>query len=46
MPRAQIREIGVQAVEKALGPQPDEPRPAERVVAGQPDNKRRLANVD
>ena len=45
-PRAQIHEIGVKAVEKALEPQPDEPRPAKRVVAGQPDNERGLANVD
>jgi hypothetical protein len=44
--RAQIHEIGVQAVEKALGPQSDELRPwAERVVAGLPDNERQLANV-
>jgi hypothetical protein len=45
--RADIREIGVQAVEKALAPEPDELRPwAERVVAGLPDNERQLANVD
>ena len=44
--RWQIHEIGVQAVEKALGPQSDELRPwAERVAAGLPDNERRLANV-
>jgi len=45
-PLAQIHEIGVKAVEKALEPQPDEPRPAERVVAGQPDNERKLTSVD
>jgi hypothetical protein len=44
--RAQIHEIGVQAVEEALGPQPDELRPwAKRVVAGLPDTERQLANV-
>jgi hypothetical protein len=44
--RAQIHEIGVQAVEKALGPQSDELRPwAERVVAGLPDKERQLENV-
>jgi hypothetical protein len=43
---AQIREIGVRAVEKALGPQSDELRPwAELVVADLPDNELRLANV-
>ena len=43
---AQIHEIGVQAVEKALGPQSDELRPwAERVVAGLPDQERQLENV-
>jgi hypothetical protein len=43
---AQIHEIGVRAVEKALGPQSDELRPwAELVVADLPDNERRLANV-
>ena len=43
---AQIHEIGVQAVEKALGPQSDELRPwAERVVAGLPDKERQLENV-
>ena len=40
---AQIHEIGVQAVEKALGPQPDELRPW--AVAGMPDNERQLENV-
>ena len=44
--RAQIHEIGVQAVEKALGPQSVELRPwAERVVAGLPDKERQLENV-
>ena len=44
--RAQIHEIGVQAVEKALGPQSDELRPwAEGVVAELPDNERQLENV-
>ena len=44
--RAQIHEIGVQSVEKALGPQSDEVRPwAERVVAGLPDKERQLENV-
>jgi hypothetical protein len=44
--RAQIHEIGIQAVEKALGPQSDELRPwAERVVAGLPDKERQLENV-
>jgi hypothetical protein len=44
---AQIHQIGVQAVEKALGPEPDELRPwAEWVVAGLPDNERQLTNVD
>jgi hypothetical protein len=43
---AQIHEIGVRAVETALGPQSDELRPwAEWVVADLPDNERRLANV-
>jgi hypothetical protein len=43
---AQIHEIGLQAVEEALGPQPDEPRPwAERVVASLLDDERRLAKV-
>jgi hypothetical protein len=43
---AQIHEIGVRAVEKALEPQSDELRPwAELVVADLPDNERRLANV-
>jgi hypothetical protein len=43
---AQIHEIGVGAVEKALGPHSDELRPwAERVVADLPDNERRLASV-
>ena len=43
---AQIREIGVRAVEKALGPQSDELRPwAELLVADLPDNERRLANA-
>jgi hypothetical protein len=43
---AQIHEIGVQAVESALGPPSDELRPcAERVVAGLPDNDRRLAEA-
>jgi hypothetical protein len=43
---AQIHEIGVWAVETALGPQSDELRPwAEWVVADLPDNERRLANV-
>lgn len=40
--RAQIHEIGVQAVEKALGPQSDDLRPwAERA----PDNERQRANA-
>ena len=44
--RAQIHEIGVQAVEKALEPQSDEPRPwTEWVVAGLPDKERELENV-
>ena len=44
--RVRIHEIGVQAVEKGLGPQSVELRPwAERVVAGLPDNDRRLAEV-
>ena len=44
--RWQIHEIGVQAVEKALGPQSDGLRPsAERVVAGLPDKERQLENV-
>jgi hypothetical protein len=44
---AEIHEIGVQAVEKALWSQPDElrPWPFEQVVAGLADNERRLANV-
>ena len=43
---AQIHEIGVQAVEKALGPQSDELRPwTEWVVAGLPDKERELENV-
>jgi hypothetical protein len=43
---AQIHEIGVGAVEKALGPQSAELRPwAERVVADLPDNECRLENV-
>ena len=43
---AQIHEISVQAVEKALGPQSDELRPrAERVVARLPDNEHQLENV-
>jgi hypothetical protein len=43
---AQIHEIGVRAVEKALEPQSDAPRPwAELVIADLPDNQRRLANV-
>jgi hypothetical protein len=43
---AQIHEIGVRAVEKALGPQSDELRPwAEWVVAGLPDKERQLENV-
>ena len=44
--RAQIHEIGVQAVEKALAPQSDELRPwTEWVVAGLPDKERELENV-
>jgi hypothetical protein len=44
--RAQIHEIGVQAVKKALGPQPDGLRRwADQVVADLSDNERRLANV-
>jgi hypothetical protein len=44
--RAQIYEIGVRAVEKAVWPQSDELRPwAERVVAGLPDKERQLENV-
>ena len=43
---AQIHEIGVQAVEKTLRPQPDELRLwAERVVTGLPDNERQLETV-
>jgi hypothetical protein len=43
---AQIHEIGVQGVEKALGPQADELRSwAERVVADLPYNEHRLAYV-
>ena len=43
---AQIHEIGVQVVEKALGPQSDELRPsAERVVAGLHDRERQLESV-
>jgi hypothetical protein len=43
---AQIHEIGVRAVEKALGPQSDELRPwADREVADLPDSEPRLANV-
>jgi hypothetical protein len=40
--RAQIHEIGFQAVEEALGPQPDELRPWAEWA---PDNERQLANV-
>jgi hypothetical protein len=44
--RAQIHEIGVQAVEKVLGPQSDELGPwTEWVVAGLPDKERQLENV-
>jgi len=43
---AQIHEIGVQAVEKALAPKPEEPKSAERVVAAQNDNERQLTTVD
>jgi hypothetical protein len=44
--RAQIHEIGVQGVEKALGPQADELKSwAERVVADLPDKERELENV-
>ena len=44
--RAQIHEIGVRGVEKALGPQADELRSwAERVVADLPYNEHRLAYV-
>ena len=43
---AQIHEVGVRAVEKALGPQSDELRPwAEWIVAELPDYERRLENV-
>jgi hypothetical protein len=43
---AQIHEIGVWAVEKALGSQSDELRPwADWLVADLPDNERRLANA-
>jgi hypothetical protein len=43
---APIHEIGVHAIERALGLQPDELRPwAEQVVAGLPDNERQLENV-
>jgi hypothetical protein len=43
---AQIHEIGVWAVEKALKPQSDELRPsAEWIVADLPNNELRLANV-
>jgi len=44
--RAQIHEIAVQAVEKALARQPDEPRSAERVGVAQRDNERQLTTVD
>jgi hypothetical protein len=44
---ARIHEIGVQAVERALGPPSDELRPwAERIVAGLPDKERQLENID
>jgi hypothetical protein len=43
---AQIHEIGIRAVEKALGTQSDELSPwAEWVVADLPDKERQLANV-
>jgi hypothetical protein len=43
---AQIHEIGVRAVEKSLGPQPNELTPgADWVVADPPNNERRLASV-
>jgi hypothetical protein len=43
---AQIHEIGVRAVEKALGPQSDELTPwADWVVADLLDNERRLENL-